>query len=275
MAALLLLTVALVGLQATLLPGQAALFSLAASSLSLMLGLWRFHAAVTLGLVGALAAAAGAALLAYAPGAGLNGGLAGASSIAALGAAATATGDVLRRAHRYQQELRRLVDALTPNDPATEALRTPFGLDRLRSEVARASRYGRTFSVLVGKPRRWSEEVENRGEQAVADAYSQLVREAVTAIRPPDCMALVPEQSLLLVLPETGFKGAELAAKRIQMAVVPELGLKLQFGVAQFPEDGVTAEELLDEARQAQAFAAAADLPVASRRLLSPQQAPD
>lgn len=274
-AGLLLLTVALIAAQVTLLAGDARLFSLAASSLSLMLGLWRPRAAVALALVGALAAAAGAMVLVYAPGAGPDGGLVSATSIAALGAAALAAGHLLRGAHHHQQELRRLVNALTPTDAASEALRTPFGLDRLRGEVARASRYSRTFSVLLGKPRRWNEEVENRGEQAVTASYARLVRAATRTVRPPDCVALVPGQSFLVVLPETGFQGAELAAKRIQMAVDPGLDLKLQFGVAQFPEDGVTAEALLEEARQAQAFAAAADLAVASRRLLSSQQPPE
>lgn len=263
---LLVLTVVGVAAQSALLAGAASLILAAGVAAALAVGLWSPRRGI--GIAGAVVVAAGAASIAYAVDPGVPAvQLGGAAAIAlALGCVAVWAGGVLHRVHRRMVESRRMVEAMTQIDPTTGVFKAAAGRERLRVEVARAVRYRRPFSLLIGKPHDWRGEIERRGIESAQEIYAETVRTAATTLRQNDIVATEPDYSFLVILPETDAAGGEIAAGHIQRATKGLLDL--HFGLVQCPDDGTTEEALLREAYQALSFAAMTNLPLVSRNAL-------
>ncbi|MHB8647158.1 MAG: GGDEF domain-containing protein [Thermomicrobiales bacterium] len=264
---LLLLTVAGVAIEASELTGRVRLLMLAATGLSLLIGVWRPRIWATVPAV--LVVAGGAAAAAYALRANDTSLLwiaITAAIVAALGIGAIWVSSLLRGVYRRMRENRRVIEALTQIDPATGVFKPHAGRDRLRAEVTRAVRYRRPFTLLVGNAKGWQTEVERRGMDAAQEVFAETLRTATTVLRNNDIIASEPDYSFIVVLPETTAEGGEIAARHIQEAV--QGLLEVQFGLVQCPDDGETEDALLREAYQALAFAEMANLPLVSRRAL-------
>lgn len=264
---LLLLTVAGVATEAIELTGAVRLVLLGATALSLLIGFWRprIWLAVVAVFVVAGGAAAGAAAIKTKETSVLWIAASGVI-VAVLGLIAIWVSTLLRRVHRRMREDRRIIEALTQIDPATGAFKPHAGRDRLRVEVARAVRYRRPFTLLVGKARAWEAEVDHRGMSAAQEVYAEILRTAATVLRNNDIIASEPDYSFMVILPETTAEGCECAAQHILEAM--QGLLEVRFGLVQCPDDGETEDALLREARQALAFAEMANLPIVSRRSL-------
>ncbi len=261
---LLVVAVAGVAVQSIELTGNVRLLMLAATGLSLLLGVWspRMWTAIAAVLV----VAGGATVLAYVIA--TNGGprfwiAIGGAIVAVLGFGAIWVSSLLRRIYRRMRENRRIIEALTQIDPTTGVFKPHAGRDRLRAEITRAVRYHRPFSLLVGKAKGWEEEVEHRGMQTAQEVFAETLRTATTVLRNNDIIATEPDYSFIVILPETTADGGEIAARHIQEAV--QGLLDVQFSLVQCPDDGETEEALLREAYQGLAFAEMTDLPLVSR----------
>jgi len=264
---LLLLTVAGVAVEAIELPGKVRLLMLAATGLSLLIGIWRPHRWATIPAILLVAGgAAAAAVVLRAGGTSLLWIVVAGVIIAALGLGAIWVSALLGDIYRRMRENRRVIEALTQIDPTTGVFKPHAGRDRLRAEVTRALRYRRSFTLLVGKARGWEEEVERRGMEAAQEVFAETLRTATTVLRNNDIIASEPDYSFIVILPETSAAGGEIAAQHIQEAV--QGLLEVQFGLVQCPDDGEKEETLLHEAYQALAFAEMANLPLVSRRAL-------
>jgi GGDEF domain-containing protein len=264
---LLVLTVAGVAGQAIMLSADTRLFLLVASGLALLIGVWRPRLWIsTTGVV--VVAAAGLATAYYYPETEPNHlRLAiGALIVLLLGFAALWAGGVLRRIYRGMVERGRMIDALTQIDPATGVFRSAAGRERLEAEVARAVRYQRPFSLLVGKAHDWQGEVARRGIENAQEIFAETLRTIAATLRQNDIVAAEPDYSFLVILPETIAAGGEAAAEHLQQATKGLLDS--HFGLVQCPDDGTTAADLLREAQQALAFAEMANLPLVSRNAL-------
>jgi GGDEF domain-containing protein len=265
--ALLALTVAGVAAQALALAPDTRAFLLVASGLALLLGIWRPRLALSVvGIVLIAAIAAVAAYLYPATAPSVARIAIGAAIVLVLGGAALWVGGILRQLHRRMVESRRMVEALTQIDPTTGVFRAAAGREQLEAEVARAARYRRPFSLLLGKPHDWRGEVTLRGIEKAQEIYAETVRTMATALRQNDIVATEPDYSVLVILPETTAEGGEAAAAHLQQAVKGLLDI--HFGLVQCPDDGITADDLLREARQALDFAEMANLPLVSRNAL-------
>jgi GGDEF domain-containing protein len=261
---LLVVAVAGVAVQSIELTGNVRLLMLAATGLSLLLGVWspRMWTAIAAVLV----VAGGATVVAYVIA--TNGGprfwiAIGGAIVAVLGFGAIWVSSLLRRIYRRMRENRRIIEALTQIDPTTGVFKPHAGRDRLRAEITRAVRYHRPFSLLVGKAKGWEEEVERRGMQTAQEVFAETLRTATTVLRNNDIIATEPDYSFIVILPETTADGGEIAARHIQEAV--QGLLDVQFSLVQCPDDGETEEALLREAYQGLAFAEMTDLPLVSR----------
>ncbi|GEM_PF-6854223 len=265
---LLLLTVAGVAAEAIELTGKARLLMIAATGLSLLIGVWRPRIWATIPAVLVVAAGAAAAAYALRPSeTALRWIMIAGAIVAALGFGAIWVSSLLRGVYRRMRENRRVIEALTQIDPATGVFKPHAGRDRLRAEVTRAVRYRRPFTLLVGKAKGWQTEVERRGLNAAQEVFAETLRTATTVLRNNDIIASEPDYSFIVVLPETTAEGGEIAAQHIQEAV--QGLLDVQFGLVQCPDDGATEDALLREAYQALAFAEMANLPLISRRALN------
>lgn len=148
------------------------------------------------------------------------------------------------------EQQHKLVDELRVYDPDTNLLRYPYALQTLKSEIARGQRYGRPlclFFLQVHEPAEWT-----RAEQADAKrhAYQQiadLVRNSLRAVDVP----FVNATKFGAILPETDAVGARLVCERLEERITQKMRLATYIGIAHFPSDGVTEEQLVQGAEAA------------------------
>lgn len=173
--------------------------------------------------------------------------------------------DMLRFA-AWLEENQQQIDTLTPRK-ATGVYRAQHFAPLLAEEIERARRYHRPLTLLVVGVDGWTDLAEDGPEEALRQA--RLVEEhLIDATRTVDKVVDLGEGEWGVMLPETPLEGAEVVAARIGAGLAADIDLPARFGLADFPHGGVTADELLGEARQALAFARMAELQVADRRML-------
>jgi len=119
-------------------------------------------------------------------------------------------------------------------------------------ELRRARRYERALSVaLVGlqAPTRGRGEIAGGATPTVYGLLGSYLR---NVLRETDILTAVPDLLAYAVfLPETDWRGAERLLERFRRGFLECSGLALRGGVAGFPTDGLTIEDLLERARVA------------------------
>jgi len=131
----------------------------------------------------------------------------------------------------------------------------------MRREVKRASRYGLTFSLVLLDLDNFKEVNDHHGHQvgdAALQACSDIIRESLREI---DVACRYGGEEFAIILPETERAGAFIVSERIRSDVEQrfrnrpirknKLDLSLSGGVAIFPIDTESEEELLTMADQA------------------------
>ncbi len=164
------------------------------------------------------------------------------------GAAALRSGRRVRR----QSDQFAAISAAAITDPLTGALNRRGFMDAAERELARARRYDRPFAIAY---------IDVRGLKRVNDteghlAGDELLREATQLVkdsaRADDVVGRLGGDEIGLLLVEQARESAATVAERIR-AKVPErrdgspirTPWDLTIGVAAFPDDGQTVEELL------------------------------
>ncbi len=159
-----------------------------------------------------------------------------------------------RRARRQAEQIATVsVAALT--DPLTGVFNRRGFTEASERELARARRYGRPLVLAY---------VDVRGLKAVNDTHGHLagdtlIREAAqllrSSARADDVVGRIGGDELALLLAEQTADGGAVVAARVSAAIAarrPAVGLgtdwDLTIGLATFPEDGQTFEELLSTA---------------------------
>jgi diguanylate cyclase len=131
--------------------------------------------------------------------------------------------------------------------------------DRLDIELQRAKRYGRVVSVCI---------ISIDGADKNKDAYPKsFLREFTQMVldqaRTVDISTTISSEEFALILPETAFNNALLAAERIKTALAEhvfidddvERRVTVSIGVAAYPEHSSETDELARRALQASALA--------------------
>jgi len=161
------------------------------------------------------------------------------------------------RITELQEENRRLTAGV--RDSSTGLDDTDQFISRIQAEIDRSGRYERQFALVI---LRFNPDVEIGGEQfqlkAVEGSLPTLVQKVRERLRQSDILARYDENTLSLILPETGREGAMQVAKCIAGLcgdiVTALLGSEekadglLQVGIACFPEDGCEQKDLVDQA---------------------------
>lgn len=243
-------------------------FALAMCALSIIIGLWQPQRVLTLAAVVVLGLLTAAIIYLGQKGVKPVGLAASVVLVAGLGVAALAVSQIVRSVYRRVAEYRRISEALTPLDASSGALKPAFGREKLRAEVARAFRYQRSFSLLIGRPADWRGELDRRGTEGATEAFNEAIRLVASRLRNTDIVALEPDHAFSILLTETTAEGGEYAAQHLQSALRSEGQMDMRFGLVQFPDDGVTEDKLISEAYDALTFAEMANMPMASRREL-------
>lgn len=176
-----------------------------------------------------------------------------------------------RQAVTEEQQRRRdalLVEELTPTQ-GEGALKWQHGSRYLADEIWRARRYQHPLSLSVVALDDWQGLIDGVGADGARKVLDQAVALALREVRPMDRVAYRGDGEIVLILPHTPLGGALVAVEKLRQKVVGELQHDLCAGVAEFPTDAVTPEELVIEADAALDFARGSEIRVASRNTLA------
>lgn len=144
-------------------------------------------------------------------------------------------------------------------DPETSAYTFAYFVDAAGREVERAQRNGRRFGLLTFQLDRWAELRQEHGDEALRQARRELVDTILDTTADTDILALVEDDELYLLSPESGRLRTlglrrRIAEKHRRRAELARLEKRLWFstaiGAAAFPRDG---RELATLARAASA----------------------
>ncbi|RCV87306.1 sensor domain-containing diguanylate cyclase [Billgrantia montanilacus] len=157
---------------------------------------------------------------------------------------------------RMEQEL----ELMAGQDALTGLLNRRAFNRILQDEIARATRYNRSFSLLwldLNHFKTINDSYGHLAGDAVLRQVSQLIKDS---LRKVDCIARYGGDELTIILPEMSFEAGRETANRIENLVASSrfdvlnghiLSLTLSIGVAAFPEHGQGAMELCDAADRA------------------------
>lgn len=121
---------------------------------------------------------------------------------------------------------------------------------RLQEELDRAARYKRNLSVLMIGPSLDPSQLQQHSA-LLSQEYPTVVQYLQNVIRTMDLLAHFGKYELELILPETDKTSAIQLAERISTESQFSNDIKICVGVASFPEDGNTADILIERSRQA------------------------
>lgn len=130
----------------------------------------------------------------------------------------------------------------------------------LKEEIERSRRYGRSFSLLMLDIDHFKSVNDTYGHQAGDEVLRVLADLVGREVRPVDRVCRFGGEEFTIILPETPVSGGLITAERIRalagsraISVTEEqsLNLTVSVGVAAFPLNGKTAEDLLSAADQA------------------------
>ena len=152
-------------------------------------------------------------------------------------------------------KLFRRAEQLAVTDDLTQVYNYRFLKMGLRREVKRAARFSQKFSLLmidVDNLKRYNDQNGHlRGSEVLRLIAQILVREA----RSIDLVAKYGGDEFVVILPQTAREGACVLADRVKSSVAamafPHVApgvITVSLGVATYPENGITAGELLESA---------------------------
>src|SRR5512139_705845 len=130
----------------------------------------------------------------------------------------------------------------------------------LRNEVERSSRYGHALSLLMIDLDHFKQVNDTYGHPAGDDALRAFARRVQQGLRSPDCLARYGGEEFAVIMPETGADAARNVAERIRTDTASrpllslngqELTITVSVGVATFPQDARTEDDLVAAADRA------------------------
>jgi diguanylate cyclase (GGDEF)-like protein len=150
------------------------------------------------------------------------------------------------------EELRFLAD----HDPLTRLLNRRLFVQRLDGEVARATRYGRTFGLVLADLDGFKELNDRYGHAAGDEALQEFAGVLASALRKPDDAFRIGGDEFALLLAEADEEATRkvvLRAQRLLAAVDDQqlAGLTASFGCASCPEHASDAQALFRIADEA------------------------
>lgn len=165
--------------------------------------------------------------------------------------------DVNRRLRATNRQLQ----TLAVRDGLTGLFNHRSFMEHLELEVARSTRYKRSFSLLFLDLDDFKQVNDHHGHltgDAVLERMAELLRDGPLGLRASDLSARYGGEEFCVLLPETDLEGGRIKAERLRQAVdgcdweAHGLGLSdsvtVSIGVASYPEHGETPTALLQAA---------------------------
>lgn len=149
-----------------------------------------------------------------------------------------------------------LMDALAMSAFPNRARDIESESQRIKIELTRSRRYHRPLSVVMI-------ESESDDEKLTREAFRNIQHDLMSRftsarvgqiiddrVRQTDLVLRDYKGRFIVLCPETDLSNASLLAKRISQAIKERTSLRVLWGVAAFPEEALTFEDLLQKARE-------------------------
>ncbi|MGD9402360.1 MAG: GGDEF domain-containing protein [bacterium] len=148
---------------------------------------------------------------------------------------------------------------LSITDGLTGAYNYRFLIDAIAKEISRAQRFSEIFSILMLDVDGLKEYNDVHGHLGGSDVIKKVSRIAASCLRSVDMLCKYGGDEFVIVLPRTTKKGAAIAAERLRKAIERHCfpgeevtgEITSSLGIASYPEDGITVQELISRADQA------------------------
>lgn len=160
-----------------------------------------------------------------------------------------------------------LIDELTPT-AAGGAMKWQHAQKELADELGRARRYKYPISLVLIGLDAVLENADDGAAEAAVRQRSELVKLLLTKTRTSDRVTFRGDDQVALVLPHTPLKGALMFLDKNLPEIKEATGLDPRMGVAEFPTDAGSPDELIAEAEAALDFGRASGVRIVSRSLL-------
>lgn len=149
-----------------------------------------------------------------------------------------------------------IMDALALSAFPNQARNIDAENQRIKIELTRSRRYHRPLSVVVIEVESEAEKITREMLRSIQhDLLSRFTTARVgqiidDRIRQTDLVLRDQKGRFIVLCPETDFSSAVLLAKRISQAIKERTNLGVLWGVAAFPDEALTFEDLLQKARE-------------------------
>jgi GGDEF domain-containing protein len=149
-----------------------------------------------------------------------------------------------------------IMDALALSAFPNQARNLDAENQRIKIELTRSRRYHRPLSVVVIEVESEAEKITREMLRSIQhDLLSRFTTARVgqiidDRIRQTDLVLRDQKGRFIVLCPETDFSSAVLLAKRISQAIKERTNLGVLWGVAAFPDEALTFEDLLQKARE-------------------------
>ncbi len=154
-------------------------------------------------------------------------------------------------------QLRERLQEESITDPLTGLKNRRYLLERAQDEIARARRNGDHLSVILFDLQNFKHINDTYGHLVGDEVLMEVARRFESAIRKGDILGRYGGDEFVVVLPSATYKQAERAAQRIINLLEPPIlargqvfHVKVNAGIATFPEDGADIVALLEVADQ-------------------------
>jgi diguanylate cyclase (GGDEF)-like protein len=155
------------------------------------------------------------------------------------------------RLRRQNEELERL----STSDALTGLHNRRFLTQRLSEELVRSYRHKGTFAVLMADVDEFKKYNDAFGHPAGDEVLKKVAAILLSSTRSVDCTARYGGEEFAVLLTDTTGEVAAEVAERIRARVAgqefPGRKITLSIGIAEFPEHGQTAEEVISCADEA------------------------
>ncbi len=149
-----------------------------------------------------------------------------------------------------------LFNSLSSDTYPNRTLQLDSAGDRIKTEITRSRRYSRPLSLLILKLDRINEEqYQQQLEKLEHDLFRRFAMAKVGQIinghaRQTDLIMRDNQGRFIVLCPETGSQDCAILAQRIGSAIQGDLGDKVSWGIASFPQETLEFDDLLHTATQ-------------------------
>ena len=135
-----------------------------------------------------------------------------------------------------------LIDDLRIRDPQTGLMRYAYAQQTLKNEIGRSRRNNSSLCLILAKVMDWEDFVSQQGIVTAEEIKIQIADIFNSTLRMVDTSFIAGAYGA--ILPDTKPEGALVVARRLSDMVARKSRVDLRIGIAHFPADGVTEQEL-------------------------------